>query len=79
MSCHVDICNGHRNGDDDDDDGDDDGDGADGCHLSRGLLGLWSLVEPAGFSPSSPPWEPEVLPTKNHGSGGRGRGDTHIL
>ena len=52
------------NGDDDcDADGDDDGvgddddcDGADGCHLSRGLLGLCCLVE-AGFSPSPPPWE----------------------
>ena len=35
---------------------DDDCDGADGCHLSRGLLGLWCSVE-AGFSPSPPPWE----------------------
>ena len=47
--------------DDCDADGDDDGvgddndcDGADGCHLSRGLLGLWCSVE-AGFSPS-PHW-----------------------
>ena len=35
---------------------DDDCDGADGCHLSRGLLGLCCSVE-AGFSPSPPPWE----------------------
>ena len=45
------VVNGY---DDCDADGDDDGvgddadcDGADGCHLSRGLLGLWCLVEAA--------------------------------
>ena len=62
------------NGDDDcDADGDDDGvgddddcDGADGCHLSRGLLGLCCLVE-AGFSPSPPPWEGGGFATKIHG------------
>ena len=46
--------------DNDDDDGgvgdDDESDGADGCHLSRGLLGLCCFVE-AGFSSSPPPWE----------------------
>ena len=48
---------GGNDGDGDDDiDGVDDDGGADGCHLSRGLLGLCCLVE-AGFSPSAPPWE----------------------
>ena len=39
-----------------DDGADDSADGDDGCHLSRGLLGLCCFVE-AGFSPSPPPWE----------------------
>ena len=56
---------------DGDDDGvgdDDDCDGADGCHLSRGLLGLCCLVE-AGFSPSPPPWEGGGFATKIRGRG----------
>ena len=48
----------HDDNDDVDDDGgvgdDDDSDGADGYHLSGGLLGLCCFVE-AGFSPSPPP------------------------
>ena len=62
----------HDDNDDVDDDGgvgdDDESDGADGCHLSRGLLGLCCLVE-AGFSPSPPPWEGGGFATKNHGRG----------
>ena len=56
------------NGDDDGVGDDDDCDGADGCHLSRGLLGLCCLVE-AGFSPSPPPWEGGGFATKIRGRG----------